>query len=109
MQKFFGKEKNIFWLILFIASALRIRNYWSWSFTHDELGAFVRLNYHSFSELIREGVQNGDTHPAFVQLFLWAWVKIFGLSEAAIRFPFVLAGIGSGPLVLLVLKKRLGA
>src|ERR1051325_2365989 len=108
MQNFWQKEKNIFWLIIIIASVLRIYNYWNWSFTHDELGAFIRLNYHSFSELIREGVQNNDTHPAFVQLFLFGWTKIFGLSEAAIRLPFVLAGIGSVVLVYQISKKWFG-
>lgn len=108
MQNIFQKEKTFFWLIIFIASALRIYNYYNWSFTHDELGAFVRLNYDSFSELIAKGVRDNDTHPAFVQLFLWAWAKIFGLSEVAIRFPFVVAGIGSVALVYCIAKKWFG-
>ena len=108
MRQLFQKENTFFYLILFIASVLRIYNYYNWSFTHDELGAFVRLNYSSFSELIREGVQNHDTHPAFVQLFLWAWTKIFGLSELSVRFPFVIAGIGSVILTYRIAKKWFG-
>lgn len=108
MRQLFQRESTFFWLIIFIAAALRFYNYWDWSFTHDELGAFVRLHYSSFTELIREGVQNNDTHPAFTQLFIWAWAKVFGLSEASIRFPFVLAGIGSVALVYLIAIRWFG-
>ena len=108
MRQFFQKENIFFWVIIFIAAVLRFYNYWNWSFSHDEIGAFVRLNYSSFSELIKEGVQNNDTHPAFVQLFLWGWTKVFGLSEAAVRLPFVLAGIGSTALVYFIAKKWFG-
>ena len=108
MRNFFEREKNIFWIIVFIASALRFYNYYNWSFSHDELGAFIRLNYSSFSDLISKGVRDNDTHPAFVQLFLLGWTKIFGLSEAAIRLPFVMAGIGSVALVYLIAKKWFG-
>lgn len=90
-----------------IASVLRLWNYWSWSYSHDEIGAFVRL-YPSLSELISQGVRDQDTHPAFVQLFLWLWTKIFGLSEAAVRLPFVIAGIGSVALLYAIAKKWFG-
>ncbi|MFI5163824.1 MAG: glycosyltransferase family 39 protein [Bacteroidia bacterium] len=103
-----SKEKIIFSSIIILAAILRFWNYWDWSFTHDELGAFVRLNYNSFSELIAQGVRDNDTHPAFVQLFIWAWAKLFGLSEAAIRFPFVVAGIGSVALLYFIAKKWFG-
>ena len=108
MGKLFEKENTFFWLIILIASAFRFYNYYNWSFTHDELGAFVRLNYDSFSELIAKGVRDNDTHPAFVQVFLFIWTKIFGLSEASARFPFVIAGVGSVALVYLIAKKWFG-
>jgi uncharacterized membrane protein len=106
--KKFSEEKIIFAAIIFIASVLRFWNYWGWSFTHDELGALVRLNYNSFSELIVQGVRDHDTHPAFVQLFLWCWTRIFGLSEASVRFPFVIAGIGSVALLFFIARKWFG-
>jgi len=107
-MKRFSRENIIFSAIIFIASIMRFWNYWNWSFTHDELGAFVRLNYSSFSELIELGVQNQDTHPAFTQLFIFAWAKLFGLSEASIRLPFVLAGIGSVAVLFFLAKKWFG-
>lgn len=102
------QENIVFGSILLIAFVMRIWNYWDWSFTHDELGAFVRLNYDSFSELISEGVQNNDTHPAFTQLFIFLWAKLFGLSEASMRFPFILAGTGSVALLYLISKRWFG-
>src|ERR1035437_2837841 len=107
-MKKFSEEQIIFAVIIFIASVLRLWNYWNWSFSHDELAAFIRLNYTSFSELIAQGVREHDTHPAFVQVFLWGWTKLFGLSEAAIRLPFVMAGIGSVALLYFIAKKWFG-
>lgn len=102
------RENIIFASILLIAFAMRVWNYWDWSFTHDELGAFVRLNYSSFSQLITEGVQNNDTHPALTQLFIFLWAKAFGLSEASIRFPFILAGTASVALLYFIAKQWFG-
>ena len=102
------KEKIIFFSILVIAALLRFWNYWEWSYTHDEIGALVRLNYLSFSEFIQKGVQNTDTHPAFTQIFILLWSKIVGLSEMAIRLPFILAGIGSVALTFHISKKWFG-
>lgn len=87
---------------------MRLWNYWNWSFTHDELGAFVRLNYTSFSEWIAQGVRDNDTHPAFTQIFIFLWAKLFGLSEASIRLPFILAGTGSVALLFYIARKWFG-
>lgn len=100
-------EKIIFISIILLASILRIWNFWGWSYTHDELGAFVRLNYNSFSELYSKGV-GSDTHPAFTQIFLFFWTKIFGYSEFLVRLPFVMAGIGSVVLIYFIAKKWTG-
>jgi hypothetical protein len=107
MQSILKQENKTFWFIIFIASVLRLYNYWNWSYSHDEIGAFVRL-YPSFSELISQGVRDHDTHPAFVQIFLWLWTKLFGLSEAAVRLPFVIAGIGSVALLYFIAKQWFG-
>ncbi len=108
IRELLKKESTFFWGILLIASVLRFWNYWGWTYTHDELGAFIRLNYSSFSEFIAQGVQNNDTHPAFTQVFILVWSKVFGLSELSMRLPFVLAGIGSVALVYCISKKWFG-
>jgi hypothetical protein len=102
-----SRKKLLFTLIISIASILRLWNYGGWSFTHDELSAIVRLQYDSPYTLIIEGIRP-DGHPVFVQIFLYLWANIFGLSEAATRLPFVVAGVGSVILLYLVAKKWFG-
>ncbi len=106
-MKNISREKIIFVSILLLASVLRLWNYWNWSFTHDELSAIIRLQYHSFAELVANGIRP-DGHPAFVQLLLYYLTNFFGLSEAIVRFPFVIAGIGSVALVYFIAKKWFG-
>jgi hypothetical protein len=71
---------------------------WDFSFTNDELSAVGRLRFDTFSELIEKGI-NVDGHPAGVQVFLWLWIKVFGISEISLRAPFILIGIASIPLM----------
>lgn len=91
-----NKNHNIplylFGLILFVNVILRFYNFNSWSFTNDELSAFSRLDFNSFSDLFEKGVKI-DGHPALVQVFLFFWTSIFGISEFSTRLPFVLSGI----------------
>ena len=62
---------------------------------HDEYSAILRANYDSFSDLIEIGVKQNDSHPAGVQVFIYYWIKLFGLSEASLKFPFILMGTAS--------------
>lgn len=61
----------------------------------DEVSALVRTNYDNLSDLIKHGVKENDMHPAGVQLFMFAWTKMFGYGEFVVRLPFVLASIVS--------------
>ena len=61
---------------------------------NDELSALVRTNFSSLKLLIAGGVCV-DGHPPLVQVFLFYWIKIFGNTEIAVRFPFIVAGIVS--------------
>lgn len=73
---------------------LRINHTWSESITADEVSALLRLQFDSFGEMIENGVRP-DGHPAFTQVLLWFWTKVFGDSEFSIRLPFVLMGTAS--------------
>lgn len=73
---------------------LRINHTWSESITADEVSALLRLRFDSFSEMLQNGVKP-DGHPAFTQVLLWFWIKLFGDSEFAVRLPFVLMGTAS--------------
>ncbi|MCB9187416.1 MAG: glycosyltransferase family 39 protein [Flavobacteriales bacterium] len=87
-------EKIILVLILLVAAALRIYNFWDFSLSNDELSALARLNFGSFRDLIMEGVRI-DGHPPAAQVVLWYMTKWFGNSVFVVRLPFVLAGIAS--------------
>lgn len=94
-------------IVVSIAAIARLLFFNSWSFSNDELSALTRLDYRSFSELIREGVKT-DGHPALVQVFLYYHTEWAGNSTAAVRLPFVLAGIVSVLLNFLIARKWFG-
>jgi hypothetical protein len=97
-------NKALLILIISVSAILRLYNYSSFSITADEVSAINRAQFSTFNELIENGVCK-DTHPAGVQVFLFYWIKAFGISEAAVRFPFVIAGILSVLLIYLIAKR----
>ena len=74
---------------------------------HDEFSAVFRTYFDSFSQLIEQGVLP-DSHPAGVQVFIYYWIKLFGLSEASLKFPFILLGTFSVYLIYLIGKQWFG-
>src|SRR5690554_1470642 len=101
------KQRSNQWIliiILVISVVLRMFNFSDIPFTHDEFSALDRLDYDSFSALINEGVKI-DGHPAGVQVFLYYWTKLFGFSEQALKFPFIVFGILSVYLTYLIGKR----
>lgn len=101
-MKKFKTENLISVIIIAIGGIMRFHNYAGWSLSNDELSAITRLNFSSFSEMIEKGVKLDDMHPMGVQVFLWFWTHIMGLSDQVIRFPFVIAGCISVTLVYLI-------
>lgn len=77
--------------ILIVASVIRFYNYSS-DITADEMSSIDRAQYSSLDHLIEQGVRV-DAHPAFTQFFLFYWIKLLGVSDAVLRFPFILFGI----------------
>lgn len=75
---------------------------------HDEFSAILRTYYDNFSDLIEIGVKQNDSHPAGIQVFIYYWVKIFGLSEASLKFPFIVMGTASVYIIYLVGKQWFG-
>lgn len=82
-------------VIMVAALLLRFWNFWNIPFTFDELSAMSRTTFDSFSELIRVGVAERDTHPAGIQVFMYYWVMWFGEAEWIVKLPFMLAGLVS--------------
>lgn len=89
-----GKYSGLFWMIMAVAAFLRLSGLTAASLSNDELSALSRLQFDSFSDLIKFGVYP-DFHPAGVQVFLFYWTHLFGNSEWIVRLPFALCGIGS--------------
>ena len=81
--------------ILLTGLVLRFWNFWNIPFMFDELSAMSRTVYNNFTDLIRYGVVEKDSHPAGVQVFLYYWVKLFGEREIVVKLPFLLAGFAS--------------
>jgi len=98
------KHIVILLIITLLGILLRLFGIWDFSFTHDELSVIRRLRFETFSELIENGVKV-EGHPAGIQVFLWLWVKIFGISEISLRLPFIIMGISCIPLMYVLTKK----
>jgi len=84
----------LIFLIILAGAVLRFYDYGSIPFTHDEFSAIFRTHFSSFHDLIAKGVVV-DTHPAGVQVFLYYWVKIFGISEPLVKLPFTIFSLFS--------------
>ena len=84
--------KWTFLTLFALAALLRFWNLPGLPFTHDELSALMRL-YPTLGETIQRGVIELDTHPPGVQVFEWAWTRLFGTSEAVVKFPFILLAL----------------
>lgn len=82
-------------VILLVAAVLRLWKLGQVPFMHDEFSALFRLKFDTFSDLIRYGVTEGDSHPAGVQVFLYYWTQLVGWNEFWVKIPFALMGIGS--------------
>ncbi|MBK7213603.1 MAG: glycosyltransferase family 39 protein [Bacteroidales bacterium] len=100
-------ERTALLIILFLAAVLRFWHYSDFSLSNDELSALNRLRFDTFSELVKGGFYV-DGHPGGIQVFLWYWVKLFGNTEASIRFPFVVFGILAVYMSYLVAGKMFG-
>lgn len=89
-------------LILLTAAGLRLWDFAALPFMHDEFSALFRTHYDTFSELIKLGVMQNDSHPAGVQVFLYYWTKLFGFNACWVKLPFALSGIVAVWLVFLL-------
>jgi len=88
-------------VIILAAAVLRLWKLGDVPFMHDEFSALLRTRFDNFHDFIQQGVMP-DSHPIGVQLFLWGWVKLFGMSEFWVKLPFALMGIGSIYLIYLI-------
>lgn len=97
-DKNYTDKKSNFWLqhghfilLLGVGLALRVLFIQFQGLSNDELSAWFRATeYQTWNSFWYYGIEAGDMHPAFYQVFLWGWMQLFGDSEWAIRFPSLL-------------------
>ena len=99
-----GTDSLLICLIIIIGAVLRFYNYADIPFTHDEFSALFRTQFSNFHDLIIKGVLV-DTHPAGVQVFLYYWVKLVGISEPLVKLPFTLFSLASVYLLYAIGRK----
>lgn len=87
--------------IMALGTALRFYGLTNQSLWHDESGNWQRSGYGSLSEVIVKGARH-DVHPPAYLILLHYFRKIAGDSEAALRFPSVIFGISTIPLIFLI-------
>lgn len=98
----------LIFLILVIGAVLRFYKYEAIPFTHDELSAVFRTQFNTFHDLITKGVVV-DTHPAGVQVFLYYWIKLTGISEPLVKLPFTIFSLISVYLVYIIGRRWFSA
>lgn len=80
--------------ILLLGAVLRFWDLPHLPYTHDELSALTRL-HPTLKETITDGVIANDTHPPGVQVFEWAWTRLFSYEEADVKLPFILMSLAA--------------
>lgn len=85
-------QRTVLLGLFLLASVLRLWNLPAIPYTHDEISALLRV-FPSVGETVRQGVIATDTHPPGVQVFEWAWTRLFGMDEAVVKLPFILMSL----------------
>jgi mannosyltransferase len=79
-----------------LAAALRFSTLDLQSFWYDEAFTPVHVLHPGLGATLHSVVHTENTPPLWYVL-IWAWSRIFGLGEVALRFPSALAGVASVP------------
>ncbi|MFN5149141.1 MAG: glycosyltransferase family 39 protein [Flavobacteriia bacterium] len=99
-------RKHALFLSLIIAGLIvRVIFMLEQGFSNDELSALCRTRYNELNDLLTFGVRNDDMHPAFYQVFLWIWVRIFGENEFLFRLPSLLFYVINSALIYRIASK----
>lgn len=85
VNKGFLNQHKTFFVLLLIGLLMRILFIEFQGLSNDELSAWYRTRFEMGEEFWKLGVSQGDMHPAFYQVVLWIWVRIFGDSEFSLR------------------------
>lgn len=79
------KKHWVFVSLLLLGLLIRLIFMHYQGLSNDELSAWHRTHFSNWDDFWVKGIKVGDMHPAFYQVLLWIWIKLFGDSEFAIR------------------------
>jgi 4-amino-4-deoxy-L-arabinose transferase-like glycosyltransferase len=71
------------------------------SYHHDEVITVARVIPGSFVHMLEE-VKGSESNPPLYYVLAWAWAKLFGTGEVAMRSLSALFGLGAVPLAYLI-------
>lgn len=94
-------------VVTFLGTLLRVYRVGDQGFWIDEVFMITMATERSLSELLFV-VPQFEPHPPLYNVFMWAWVGIFGTSEIAMRSSSVLFSIATIPLVYLLVRRLFG-
>jgi uncharacterized membrane protein len=80
-----AKQHAVFLTILSVGLLLRFFFIYLQGLSNDELSAWYRTRFDTWTSFWQWGVKAGDMHPVLYQFFLHFWLKLWGESEWAIR------------------------
>ena len=102
----FIRKHGLFIILILAGLLVRLLFMVEQGFSNDELSALCRTRYDKLSDLLTHGVRNDDMHPAFYQVFLWLWVKIFGENEFLFRLPSLIFYVVNSWLVYTIASRH---
>lgn len=94
--------KNRLIALFAFALALRLINLGGPALWYDESGS-VWMASLPFQGMV--AATAGDTHPPLYLALLWAWGRVFGLSEFSVRLPSVIIGVLCVPLAYALARR----
>src|SRR5262245_13233264 len=89
--------------IMIAGAVLRIYHAATPSLWLDEFGTFWAVHTTSFADSLRRVWASVPQTPAYYAI-VWAVTHVFGYSEASLRAPSIVAGLGALPLFYLFVK-----
>lgn len=92
--------------IIVAGSVIRLTGLDRQSLWFDEIDVVVRAQ-RPLGDVLSTFTASGENGPVY-NLFLWAWIRIAGISEIAVRFPSAVAGAIAIPLIYLLGKRLAG-
>ncbi|OGM18333.1 hypothetical protein A2686_03195 [Candidatus Woesebacteria bacterium RIFCSPHIGHO2_01_FULL_38_10] len=99
----FIKKHKIILIFLILATTLRLVSINQSLWLDEAIGA-IEVRDNSYTHLFFE-FSKFDNHPPLYYLVLKFWSGLFGYSEASLRFPSILFGVGTILLTYLIAKK----